>query len=509
MKLRLILGDQLNIHHSWFKEINKEVIYVMFELQQEQNYVTHHIQKIVAFFVAMRAFANQLKKDGHQIIYYKINQPENEGALNTMLHKIIAEHKISAFEYQYPDEYRLDEQLKEICHSLSIETTAVDTEHFLTSRTALGDFFEGKKTYVMEPFYRNMRKKLNLLMDQGEPLGGSWNYDQENRKSFDHKVPLPPIHFHLKKVNEVKEEIDAAGIHYFGNIEVNAFNWPSNREEALADFQQFLSTRLKHFGTYEDAMLMQHTVLFHSRISFALNCKLVHPLEIAEQSIRYREEHPEEISIPQIEGFIRQVIGWREYVRGIYWKHMPAYKKLNYLKASRPLPSWYWTGNTKMNCMKNCLGNSLDNAYAHHIQRLMVIGNFSLLAGLDPDQVDEWYLGVYADAIEWVELPNTRGMSQFADGGIMGTKPYVSSANYISKMSNYCKTCSYSSKEKTSDHACPFNSLYWNFYETHRSKFQSNPRVGMVYRLLDKMKEEEKHALFSKAKMILENIEAL
>jgi deoxyribodipyrimidine photolyase-related protein len=509
MILRLLLGDQLNQHHTWFNQNNKDVLYVMFELKQEQQYVTHHIQKTVAFFSAMRNFASTLTKNGHQLKYYKINDTENNGDLCLMLSKVIAEHKITKFEYQLPDEYRLDEQLKTFCSTLTIETSSTDTQHFLSQREDLKNFFAGKKTRLMESFYRDMRKKLRILMDGNEPMGGKWNFDHENRKAYDGKVPLPKPNFESKNIVNIKEEIDAAGLNYFGNIEPDEFNWPSTREESLKDFNDFLTQRLFHFGTYEDAMLKENHLLFHSRISFALNCKLIGPKEIVQLTLEHWEKNKDNISIQQVEGFIRQVIGWREFIRGIYWEYMPSYKTLNYLNAKTKLPSWYWTGETKMNCMKNCIQNSLDNAYAHHIQRLMVIGNFSLLAGLNPDEVDEWYLGVYADAIEWVELPNTRGMSQFADGGIVGTKPYVSSANYISKMSNYCKGCHYNAKEKTTENACPFNSLYWNFYDLHRSKFEKNPRVGMVYMLWNKMKAEDQSAILKKAESVLTNIENL
>lgn len=509
MKLRLILGDQLNIRHSWYTSVDNNTLYVLIELKQEQEYVKHHIQKTIAFFCAMRNFAAELSNKGHRVLYFDINHTDNTGNLASMLANIINKYSVTEFEYQLPDEYRLDEQLKNICKSLSIATSIVDTEHFITKRHDLKTFFAGKKTRIMESFYRNMRKNLNILMENDAPMGGRWNYDDENRKAYDKKVPIPNSNFQIRDVSTVKKEIDKARISYFGNVDVLNFNWPISRAESLKDFHQFLENRLSSFGTYEDAMLTEHTILFHSRISFALNTKMLSPMELVQLTLAHWEKNKLQISISQVEGFIRQIIGWREYIRGIYWEYMPAFKELNYLKANRKLPSWFWDGNTEMNCMKQCIQNSLDNAYAHHIQRLMVIGNFSLLAGIDPDELDNWYLGVYADAIEWVELPNTRGMSQFADGGIVGTKPYVSSANYISKMSNYCKTCKYNSKEKTSELACPFNSLYWNFYETHKDKFESNPRIGMVYNLWRKMKVEDKSLIIKKAEQVLSTIENL
>jgi len=264
---------------------------------------------------------------------------------------------------------------------------------------------------------------------------------------------------------------------------------------------------LIHFGQYQDAMTTWDPFLFHSRLSFSLNTKMISPLEVVRKVETYWESHQDEVSISQVEGFVRQIIGWREYMRGIYWAKMPEFAELNFFGHERPLPSWYWTGNTKMNCLSKSISQSLEHAYAHHIQRLMVTGNFALLAGIDPAALDEWYLGIYIDAIEWVEITNTRGMSQFADGGIVGTKPYVSSANYIQKMSNYCGQCAYDAKKKTGHGACPFNSLYWNFYEVNRSKLQKNPRIGMAYRTLDKM--SNKKELLAQAAEYLDKIETL
>jgi deoxyribodipyrimidine photolyase-related protein len=250
-------------------------------------------------------------------------------------------------------------------------------------------------------------------------------------------------------------------------------------------------------------------LLFHSRLSFSMNTKMISPLEVIEASIDAYRHSNGKITLPQIEGFVRQILGWREYMRGIYWGWMPEFGELNFLNHQRKLPSWFWTGDTKMNCMKHAITQSLDKAYAHHIQRLMVTGNFALLAGIHPDEIDKWYLGIYIDAIEWVEITNTRGMSQFADGGIVGTKPYVSTANYIGKMSNYCKSCHYDADDKTGPNACPFNSLYWNFYDLHRDKFEKNPRIGMMYRILEKMEPAQLAATLERAGYCLDNIESL
>ena len=271
--------------------------------------------------------------------------------------------------------------------------------------------------------------------------------------------------------------------------------------------KEFIDFRLPWFGTFQDALTDADDFMFHSKLSFALNTKMLHPLEVIRAVEKAYFEDSEKISLNQAEGFIRQILGWREYMRGIYWLKMPEYANLNFFNHERKLPDWFWTGETKMNCMSKAIGQSLRHAYAHHIQRLMVTGNFALLAGIHPDEVDSWYLGIYIDAIEWVEITNTRGMSQFADGGIVGTKPYVSSANYFDKMGNYCQSCYYDKKEKTGEKACPFNSLYWHFYERHRDKLEKNPRIGMMYRTWDKMDKEKKQEILEKGEKILNNIE--
>ena len=507
--LKLILGDQLNYDHSWFTKIDKDVHYVLMEMRQETDYVKHHIQKVIGFFSAMRAFAKKLEKLGHQVIYYQLDNPKNKQSLTGNLSQLIETLGIRKFEYQLPDEYRLDEQLKTFCEQLSIETTAVDTEHFLTQRNELADFFKGKKTYLMESFYRSMRKKYDIMMDGKQPITGKWNYDKENRKKLpkDH-VPTEPFLFE-RDVTAIYEMIQATGIQTIGKVNPEAFLWPIDRTESLQLLTFFNEHCLHLFGAYQDAMTPTYWSLYHSRLSFSLNTKMLSPLEVVLSAVSYWQANQEKISIAQIEGFVRQIIGWREYMRGIYWEKMPAFQDLNFFENKRPLPDFFWNGQTKMNCLKCSIGQSLDYAYAHHIQRLMVTGSFTLLAGIHPDAVDEWYLGIYIDAIEWVEITNTRGMSQFADGGIVGTKPYAGSANYIDKMSHYCGTCYYKKKEKIGAKACPFNSLYWHFYDRNRAKLEKNPRIGMAYRIWDKMDSSKKEAILLQAEDYLENINSL
>jgi deoxyribodipyrimidine photolyase-related protein len=299
------------------------------------------------------------------------------------------------------------------------------------------------------------------------------------------------------------------GVKTIGNIDKKYFDWCTSREEALALLNHFCQFQLIHFGTYEDAMTQRDTLLFHSKLSFAMNIKLISPLEVVTQCVNYWQNHQKTIDIAQIEGFVRQIIGWREYMRGVYWAQMPEFATLNFFNHQADLPAWFWTGDTQMNCLKNSIGQSLDKAYAHHIQRLMVTGAFSLLLGVHPDQLDEWYLGIYMDAIEWVEITNTRGMSQYADGGIVGTKPYVGSANYIDKMSDYCQNCHYDKSLRYGHKSCPFNSLYWDFYDRHRDKLAKNPRIGMMYPMLNKMLPDELEKILTQAAFYKGNVNSL
>ena len=508
--LRLVLGDQLNYTHSLVKTPDDSVIWVLMELRQETDYVRHHVQKVIGFFAAMYNYARFLEKKGHRVIHLKINDPDNTGNLMENLSRLVALHDISRFDYFLPDEYRLDVQLKSFASALTIPVRVFDTEHFLTERDELSRFFEGKKEYLMESFYRMMRKKHRVLMDMaGKPVGGKWNYDAENRKKWDARNPLPQPFLLAHDFSDILREIQQAGVETIGQVDATAFFWPVSRKESLRLLHDFVERMLPHFGTYQDAMVLNGWSLFHSRISFSLNTKMLHPKEVIEAVEQAYHDGTGRISLPQAEGFIRQILGWREYMRGIYWAQMPGYAKLNFFGHGRKLPSWFWTGETNMRCMQQAVSQSLEKAYAHHIQRLMVTGSFALMAGIHPDELDRWYLGIYMDAIEWVEITNTRGMSQFADGGIVGTKPYCGSANYMHKMSNYCSNCKYDKDKRYGEDACPLNSLYWDFYLRHRDKLEKNPRIGMMYVLLDKMSPAEREAIANQAGEYLNRLEEI
>ncbi len=508
--VRLILGDQLNINHSWFKKIDDTVTYVMMEIRTETDYAQHHIQKVIGIFAAMQTFAKELQQQKHNVIYIKLNDKNNLQSFDENCDALILKNNFTQFQYQLPDEYRVDELLKNYAKLLTVPTSVVDTEHFYSNRSELGSLFEGKKMYLMETFYRYMRKKHHVLIVDGDkPLHGKWNFDEDNRQKLpkEHK-PTQPFLF-VNNVTEVESELKKTTIKTIGVVDAKFFLWPINRSQSLQLLSFFVQECLPLFGTFQDAMAPNEWSLYHSRLSFSMNVKLISPQEVVNTAIEEYNKRPNEIEYNQLEGFVRQIIGWREYMRGIYWLKMPEYATLNYFEHTAKLPTWFWTGKTKMNCLKNAINQSLQFAYAHHIQRLMITGNFALLAGVNPNEVDAWYLGIYIDAFEWVEITNTRGMSQFADGGIVGSKPYVSSATYINKMSSYCTGCYYDKAKKTGDKACPFNSLYWNFYDKHELKLSKNPRIGMMYNVWRKMQPNTKAELLEQADYYLKNINDL
>lgn len=514
--VRLVLGDQLNHGHSWFERPDREVLYVLMEVRQETDYAWHHIQKVLGFFGAMRRFAEHLRSEGHRVLHLTLDDPGNTQDIPTNIGRILSETGAEEFGYQLPDEWRLDEQLKALAASCGLKTHVADTEHFLTTRNELASLFKGKKQYLMERFYRVMRERTGLLMQGEQPVGGQWNFDHDNRERppKDH-VPPPPLIFD-HDLRDIGSMVRKAGVYTIGSVDKAHFPWPLDRTESQQLLHYFCEHLLFRFGTYQDAMNPHHWAMYHARISFSMNVKLLSPLEICEAAVAAYERDPEYITLAQVEGFVRQIIGWREYMRGVYWAQMPTFAQRNFFQHESKLPSWYWTGKTRMACLRDAITGSLNNAYAHHIQRLMVTGNFALLAGVHPDEVDRWYLGIYIDAIEWVEITNTRGMSQFADGGIVGTKPYVSSGAYINKMSHHCSGCFYKVKDRTGPKACPFNALYWHFHARNRERFLSNDarpgmmvRMGMIYRTWDKMPAATRKALLDKGDALLEMIEEL
>ncbi|MEY3740732.1 MAG: hypothetical protein RLZZ192_1408 [Pseudomonadota bacterium] len=506
--LRLILGDQLNPEHSWFKRVDPECLYTLMEMRQETDYVLHHAQKIIGIFAGMRALASQLESRGHRVQYLHISDHDNTHSLEGNLKALITKHQCTKLEYQEPDEWRLDQQLSTLCQSLSIPSQMVSSEHFFTERLETAELFKAQKQWLMERFYRQMRTKHRILIDATKkPEGGQWNFDHENRKRWNGAPPEPIDHSRRHNHSRLWTEIENADIASFGEPQSHAFRWPLNRDEALDDLNRFIEHVLPNFGEFQDAMSTKSWRMFHSLLSFALNTKMLNPLEVVQRAENaWRQE---KISIATAEGFIRQILGWREYIRGVYWFRMPSYQESNTFAHDTELPKWFWTGQTKMQCLSKSIGQSLEYAYAHHIQRLMITGNFALLAGIEPSALHRWYLGIYIDAFEWVELPNTIGMSQFADGGLLATKPYVSSAAYIDRMGDYCKGCYYDKKLRVGERSCPFNSLYWDFFIRHTDALSGNHRLGMVFRQIEKMDTESKNSLQARALEIRNNLDQI
>ncbi|MEM6781202.1 MAG: cryptochrome/photolyase family protein [Pseudomonadota bacterium] len=492
--LRLILGDQLSHDISSLSDCDKDNdVILMCEVWNEATYVHHHKKKIAFLFSAMRHFSEELKDKGYKVHYTKLDDQENAGSFHGEVEQAVQKYKPKQIIVTEPGEYRVLEDMKswEADFGIPIEIRADD--RFLSTPAQFAAWAEGRKELRMEFFYREMRKAHNILMDGDKPEGGEWNYDSENRKPPKEGLDVPKPY--TGQIDEITQEVldlvaDKFADH-FGDLE--PFYFAVTRDQALYVLDKFIDERLNQFGDYQDAMVQGEPWMFHSHISFYLNCGLLNPMECIEKAEKaYRDGNA---PLNAVEGFIRQILGWREYVRGIYWLKMPDYAQENFFNADRKLPEFYWSGDTQMNCLRQCVTETKENAYAHHIQRLMVLGNFALLAGIDPRYVNEWYLIVYADAYEWVELPNVSGMILYADGGYLASKPYASGGAYINKMSDYCKGCKYKVSKKNGPEACPFNYLYWDFLIRNRDKLQNNARVAMMYRTLYRMGDEKMQAV--------------
>lgn len=501
-RLILILGDQLSPNIAALQEADKTTdIIVMAEVADEAGYVPHHPKKIAFLFAAMRKFASQLAEDGWNVAYSKLDDPENTGSIPGELIRRAEEHSAREVLTTEPGEWRLIETLAEC----PIPVRQFEDTRFIATHAEFEAWAEGRKELRMEWFYRDMRRKTGLMMDGDKPAGEKWNYDHDNRKAAPGEITFSgPMQFTPDET--VEAVLDLVEARFGGNFgELRPFWFATDSAQARQALAHWIKGGLAKFGDYQDAMLTDERFLYHSIISMYLNAGLLDPLEVC-RAVE-KAWHAGDVPINAAEGFIRQVIGWREYIRGIYFLEGPDYPTRNALDHSRDLPGFYWGAETKMQCISQAVAQTRDEAYAHHIQRLMVTGNFALLAGIDPHQVHEWFLSVYADAYEWVEAPNTIGMSQFADGGIVGSKPYVSSGAYIDRMSNYCRSCAYKVKDKTGDDACPFNLLYWHFLDRHRERFGQNPRMGNMYRTWDRMDEARRETVLSEAEAWLQRLD--
>lgn len=508
-KLILILGDQLSENLSSLKEFDPhQDKIVMAEVMDEAQYVKHHKKKIAFLFAAMRHFAEHLRNKGFSVDYYAIDRDTPLKSLEEAVQNSLKGQSFGQLIITEPGEYRLLQIMQNWRDDWDITVEIRNDDRFLCSHDDFEQWAGDKpKSLRMEFFYRMMRKRLNLLMDDDKPVGGKWNYDHDNRARLPKDITIPkrPTFTQDATTQQALKDVESHFSHHFGTL--GHFDYPVTKAEANDYLDWFIKHALPDFGTYQDAMQEGDALLFHSHLSGLINCGLLDPLTCCHAAeTAYRED---QAPLNAVEGFIRQIIGWREFLRGIYWLKMPDYACANALKATRPLPQYFWTGKTKMNCLKQAIQDTHDLAYAHHIQRLMVIGNFCLIAGIEPKQVQEWFLAVYHDAYEWVELPNVSGMALFADGGFLASKPYAASGSYIHKMSNYCGNCAYRVQDKTGKDACPFNLLYWDFMDRHEETLSSNHRMGMIYRNWAKAPDDRKTLIRKEAAQLLDDIERL
>jgi deoxyribodipyrimidine photolyase-related protein len=505
--LRVVLGDQLSRGLASLQDIDPDADTVlMAEVMAEATYVRHHPKKIALIFSAMRHFAQALEGEGIAVAYTKLDDPDNAGDLTGEVRRAVARlqpDKVIAVSAQ---EYRLAQEMQGWQDAAGVPVELRADDRFFCSMPWFQDWAAGRKSLRMEFFYREMRRATGFLMESnGQPAGGQWNYDHDNRKAAPDEIGQPDrMRFQQDAITrEVVALVRERFAHHFGTVD--GFDYAVTAEEAEQAFEAFVADKLPQFGDYQDAMKVGQPMLFHAQIGAYLNCGLLDPYAVCARAEKaYRDGHA---PLNAVEGFIRQILGWREFIRGIYWLKMPEYAQENRLEAARPLPRFFWTGETDMRCIQEVVGQTHAEAYAHHIQRLMVTGVFALIAGLDPRAVNYWYLVVYADAYEWVELPNVTGMALYADGGVLGSKPYAASGKYIDRMSDYCRHCRYNVKKQTGDDACPFNALYWDFIDRNRDKLEGNPRMTMPYATLKKMKPEKLQGLRQQAESFLNSLE--
>ncbi|URW75207.1 cryptochrome/photolyase family protein [Sphingomonas donggukensis] len=501
-----ILGDQLSHGLASLREVDQaDAVVLMMEVADETTYVRHHPKKIALILSAMRHFAVELKRDGWRVDYVALDARGNTGSFTGEVARAVKRHAASAIRIVEAGEWRVQQMILGWEQTLGVPVEVLADDRFFCSTDDFRRWAKGRKSLVMEYFYREMRQQTGLLMTaDGTPVGGKWNYDHDNRKTPPRGLNYPaPSRF---TPDEMTRDVLALvakrfGTH-FGDLEPFAF--PVTAAQARHALKHFITTALPGFGDYQDAMLSSQDTLYHSVLSPALNCGLLTPREVCDAAVAAYDA--EDAPINAVEGFVRQILGWREYIRGMYWLEMPGFADANALRAMRPLPEFYWTAETDMRCLHIAVKDTRTHAYAHHIQRLMVLGNFAMLAGVDPKAIDDWFLIVYADAYQWVELPNVLGMSQHADGGRLASKPYAGGGAYINRMSDYCGRCRYDVKAKTGPDACPFNYLYWDFLARHARRFEHHPRMANMYRTWARMDDAHKRDVRASAKAFLESL---
>ena len=502
-----VLGDQLSLDlSSLAKAAPDSATILMMEVAEETRYVRHHKKKIAFILSAMRHHAAALCDAGWTVDYVTLDDPDNSGSFTGEVARAVERHAPDRIVVTEPGEWRVRAAIESWETLFGTPVTITPDTRFIASHAEFEAWAEGRKALRMEYFYREMRRKTGLLMEGDEPVGGRWNFDAENRKPAQADLLMPrPLSF---APDDMTSDVLALVARRFGDHPgtLDAFDFAVARADALKQQRHFLTHALARFGDYQDAMLTGEPFLWHAVLSPYINVGLLDPLDLCRKVAAAHAKG--KVPVNAAEGFIRQIIGWREYVRGIYWREGPDYVDRNFLNATRDLPGFYWTGDTDMRCLAQAIGQTLTHAYAHHIQRLMVTGNFALLIGADPKQVHEWYLEVYADAYEWVELPNTLGMSQFADGGLLGSKPYAASGAYINRMSDYCGQCRYDVKARVGEDACPFNALYWDFLARNEAKLARNPRLAMPYRNWQRMDAGDREAVRGRAAEFLSSLDA-
>ena len=496
----LVLGDQLDENASCLEGFDPQQDAIwMAEVGEESTHVMSSKQRSCVFLSAMRHFAQGLREKHWPVIYAFLDAPDNTGTLAGELDKAILQYKPQGLVMTAPGDWRVLQSLRSVAlrHGLNLDLR--DDTHFFSTVRDFAQHAEGRKQIRLEYFYRELRQKHQVLMDGKKPVGGQWNFDADNRSSFgkngpDH-IPAPTRFEPDETTREVMQLVNSRFANHPGSLAT--FGWAVNRTQALQVLADFIQYRLPQFGQYQDAMWEGEVWLYHSHVSCALNLKLLNPREVV--AAAENAFHSGHAPIEAVEGFVRQILGWREYVRGIYWTQMPDYAERNSMQALAKLPGFYWTGDTDMACLRDAIGQTLKHGYAHHIQRLMVTGLYALLFGVHPKVVHEWYLAVYVDAVEWVELPNTLGMSQYADGGLMASKPYVASGKYIDRMSNHCKGCRFNPALSTGETACPFTTLYWDYLDRHADSLAQNPRMLMQLKNLNRLSDADRDAIRQQA----------
>ena len=503
--LYLILGDQLDRRAPFLEHIdaaNDAVL--MMELEGESRHVPSHVQRTVLFLAAMRHHAMWLREKGIRVQYVRLEDDGNTHSFDTEIARQVAQLSSERIVVVQPGDHRVRRLVESGAKSAGVPLELLEDPHFLTTLDAFRAWAKGRKQLTMEYFYREQRRRLGVLMDGDEPTGGAWNFDQDNRESFK-ATPRPTDPPSFEPDGITREVIDLVRSR-LGDLpgKMAGFSWPVTREQALEALDVFIRDRLARFGKYEDAMWTGQRTLYHSRLSPMLNLHLLSPRECVDRAVEAygRGEAP----LNSVEGFVRQLIGWREFIRGVYFLEGEGYGERNELGVRGKLPEFFWTAETDMACLADCVGSVVDEAYAHHIPRLMVMGNFAMLAGVEPKQVADWYLGMFADGVDWVTAPNVVGMAMHADGGIVGTKPYAASGKYICRMSNYCEHCRYDVKQRTGEDACPFNAMYWDFLIRHRDRFAKNQRMTMMLKNVDRLSEDDRVEIMVSARGIRERV---